>query len=490
MDYWGIVVLVTSFIILLAIGVPIAFSIGISGILTMLVSIAPIPAFTTFAHRMATGLDSFALLAIPFFILAGNIMNSGGIAMRLINFARALIGNIPGGLAFVNIFANMLFGAISGSAAASASAIGSIMEPEMNKEGYDKNFSAAVNITSATTGLSIPPSNVLIVYSLASGGASIAALFIAGYVPGILTGVALMLTAMSMLIYKNKGFRGMAIALSKIFVATLIIILAVIGIGYISKHYPPTVLHVIWFILGLAFLALIIYRTVKYWQRALYGLKTFMDALPSLLLLVIVVGGIIAGYFTATEASAVAVLYSLILALFYKEMKLKDLPDVILLSVKTTALVLLLVGTSIGLSWIMAYENIPQNVSTGLLSISKSPFIILLIINFVLLFVGVFMDMTPAILIFTPIFLPVVQQQLGLDPIHFGIIMVLNLSVGLCTPPVGSVLFIGCSVANVKIEKVIKPLLPMFLAMVIVLLLVTYIPDLSLWLPKVFGILK
>ncbi len=490
MDYWGIIVLVTSFILLLAIGVPIAFSIGISGILTMLVSIAPLPAFTTFAHRMSTGLDSFALLAIPFFILAGNIMNSGGIAMRLINFARALVGKIPGGLAFVNIFANMLFGAISGSAAASASAIGSIMEPEMRKEGYDRNFSAAVNITSATTGLSIPPSNVLIVYSLASGGASIAALFIAGYIPGILTGVALMLTAMSMLIYKNKGIKGVTVTLAKILVVFLAIILAVIGINYVAKHYPPGILHAIWIILGVLSVTIIIYRTVKYWDRALYGMKTFLDALPSLFLLIIVVGGIIAGYFTATEASAVAVLYSLILALIYREMKIKDLPNVILRSVKTTAIVLLLVGTSIGLSWIMAYENIPQNVSAGLLSISKSPFVILLIINFILLFVGVFMDMTPAILIFTPIFLPIVQQQLGLDPIHFGMIMVLNLSVGLCTPPVGSVLFIGCSVADVKIEKVIKPLLPMFAAMVVVLLLVTYIPEISLWLPKVFGLIK
>ncbi len=490
MDYWGIFVLIISFIFLLSIGVPIAFSIGISGILTMLVSIDALPAFTTFAHRMATGLDSFALLAIPFFILAGNIMNSGGIAMRLINFARALVGGIPGGLAFVNIFANMLFGAISGSAAASASAIGSIMEPEMRKEGYDRHFSAAVNITSATTGLSIPPSNVLIVYSLASGGASIAALFVAGYVPGILTGVALMLTAMSMLIYKNKGVKGVTVTLAKIAVFFAVIILAIIGINHIARNYSPGVLHTLWIILALLAGAIVVYRTIKHWDRALFGMKSFLDALPSLLLLIIVVGGIIAGYFTATEASAVAVLYSLILALIYREMKIKDLPDVILRSVKTTAIVLLLVGTSIGLSWIMAYENIPQNVSAGLLSISNSPFVILLIINFILLFVGIFMDMTPAILIFTPIFLPVVQQQLGLDPIHFGIIMVLNLSVGLCTPPVGSVLFIGCSVANVKIEKVIKPLLPMFAAMVIVLLLVTYIPEISLWLPKFFNLMK
>jgi tripartite ATP-independent transporter DctM subunit len=200
-------------------------------------------------------------------------------------------------------------------------------------------------------------------------------------------------------------------------------------------------------------------------------------------MLVIVIGGIVAGYFTATEASAVAVLYALILALIYREMTIKNLPDVIIRSVKTTAIVMLLVATSIGLSWIMSYENIPQNVSNGLLSISDNPFVILLIINMILLFVGVFMDMTPAVLIFTPIFLPIVTVQLGMDPIHFGIMMVLNLSVGLCTPPVGSVLFIGCSVANIKIEKVVRPLMPMFIVMIVVLLLVAYIPELSLWLP-------
>jgi tripartite ATP-independent transporter DctM subunit len=293
-----------------------------------------------------------------------------------------------------------------------------------------------------------------------------------------------------MLIYKNKGIRGVTTTLLKIFFFFAVIIAVVTGLGYVSKNYGASVLHTLWIILGVLFAAFIAYRTVKHREQALFGMKAFLDALPSLLLLIIVVGGIIAGYFTATEASAVAVLYSLILALIYREMKLKDLPAVILRSVKTTAIVLLLVGTSIGLSWIMAYENIPQNVSNGLLSISDSPFVILLIINLILLFVGVFMDMTPAVLIFTPIFLPVVQNQLGLNPIHFGIIMVLNLSVGLCTPPVGSVLFIGCSVDNVKIEKLIKPLQPLFAAMVIILLLVTYIPEISLWLPRFFDLVK
>ncbi len=478
-------VLVVSFVVLLVLGVPIAFSIGISGILTMLISIDSIPAFTTYAHRMATGLDSFALLAIPFFIIAGNIMNRGGIALRLINFARVLVGGLPGGLAFVNVIANMLFGAISGSAAASASAIGSIMGPEMKREKYNENYSAAVNITSATTGLTIPPSNILIVYSLASGGASITALFIAGYIPGIMTGVGIMLMAMSMIIFKNKGARGMFRTLG--FVAAVSLVIVALGIGLKLLHGNTSegffkVLIVASLAAGVLFW---IYKTVQHWDKAKVGILKFLDAIPSLMMLVIVIGGIVAGYFTATEASAVAVLYALILALIYREMKIKDLPDVILRSVKTTAIVMLLVAASIGLSWIMSYENIPQNVSAGLLSISDNPIVILLIINLILLFVGIFMDMTPAVLIFTPIFLPIAVTQLGMDPIHFGIMMVLNLSVGLCTPPVGSVLFIGCSVANIKIEKVVRPLLPLFVVMIIVLMLVAYIPELSLWLPGI-----
>ena len=487
MDYTGVFILVVSFIILLSMGVPIAFSIGISGIFTMLVSIDSLPAFTTFAQRMATGLDSFALLAIPFFILAGNLMNSGGIAHRLIDLAKVLVGGLTGGLAYVNVIANMLFGAISGSAAAAASAIGSIMGPEMKKENYDDNFSAAVNISSATTGLSIPPSNVLIVYSLASGGASITALFLAGYIPGILTGLAIMITAMSILILKRDGILGLLKILITLALIGAFLFAIVYGLFYANTNLSGMTNTIIWVILIAAILIFAVYQTVNNKEKARIGMKKFIDAIPSLMLLVIVIGGIVAGYFTATEASAVAVLYALILAMLYKEVKLQDLPDILLNSVKTTGIVMLLVATCMGLSWIMAYENIPQTVSAGLLNISDNPFVILLIINLILLFVGVFMDMTPAVLIFTPIFLPIVQSQLGLSPIHFGIIMVLNLSVGLCTPPVGSVLFIGCSVSKVRIETVIKPLLPMFLAMIAILMLVTYIPKLSLWLPQFFG---
>lgn len=486
MEFLGVIVLVVSFIFLLAIGVPIAFSIGISGILTMLVTIMPLPAATTFAQRMATGLDSFALLAIPFFILAGNIMNKGGIAIRLIDFARVLVGRWPAGLAFVNVFANMLFGAISGSAAASASAIGSIMMPELNKEGYDKNFSAAVNITSATTGLSIPPSNILIVYSLASGGVSITALFLAGYAPGILTGLGIMAMALAMFSYKQFGLKGMVRNVSKFFAVIAAMALVIVGMIQVKSYVSPMAANSIYGGLGLLFVAIFAFYASKHKQGAKRALKTFLRAFPSLMLLVIVIGGIVAGFFTATEASAVAVLYALVLAFIYRELKWNDLPAVILNSVKTTAFVLLLVATCIGLSWIMAYENIPQNVSEALLALSDNKFVILLIINLILLFVGVFMDMTPAVLIFTPIFLPIVTN-LGLDPVHFGIIMVLNLSVGLGTPPVGSLLFIGCSVSQVKIETVIKPLLPMFVVMIITLLLVTYIPEISLWLPKSLG---
>ena len=486
MEFLEIFVLVFSFIVLLVIGVPIAFSIGISGILTMLVSIDMIPALTTFSQRMATGLDSFALLAIPFFILAGNIMNSGGIAIKLIDFARVLVGGIPGGVAMVNVLANMLFGAISGSAAASASAIGSIMGPEMKKEGYPENFSAAVNITSATTGLSIPPSNILIVYSLASGGVSITALFLAGYLPGFLTGIGIIMTALTMLIYKRKGFMSALKAVGVMAAIGISLFLAYKGFTFAKSSFSDGVNQVLLYIVIAVVAIFAVVKTVKNKEKALHGTMKFLDAIPSLLMLIIVIGGIVAGLFTATEASAIAVLYSLILAFIYRKVSVKDLPDIILRSIKTTGIVLLLVASSLGLSWIMAYQNIPQNVSEGLLALTSNPFMILLIINMILLFVGVFMDMTPAVLIFTPIFLPIVTAM-GVDPIHFGIIMVLNLSVGLCTPPVGSVLFIGCSVAGLSIDRVVRPLLPMFVAMVIALLLVTYLPEISLWLPRQFG---
>tara|TARA_R110002012_G_scaffold290058_1_gene483496 strand:+ start:28613 stop:29899 length:1287 start_codon:yes stop_codon:yes gene_type:complete len=424
-----ILILVLVFFVLLAIGVPVAWSIGISCLLTIMVSIDSLASFTTIAQRMATGLDSFSLLAIPLFVLAGQIMNQGGIALRLINFAKALMGALPGGLIYVNVIAAMLFGAISGSAVAATSAIGGILGPFMEKENYSKEFGAAINITASTTGLVIPPSNVLIVYSLASGGVSIASLFLAGYIPGILMGLALMLVAAIWI--KKKGYPA-------------------------GKRSSMSVV-----------------------------LRTFFDALPSLFLLVVVIGGIVTGVFTATEASGIAVLYTLVLSFAYRELKVSSLKSIFLSSVGTTAIVMLLIATSMSMSWVMSFENIPQNVSAALLALSDNKFVILIIINVLLLFVGTFMDMTPAVLIFTPIFLPVVTSM-GVDPVQFGIMMVMNLCVGLCTPPVGAVLFIGVGVAKTSIQKIMKPLLPLYAVMAIVLLLVTFIPAISLWLPSLF----
>ena len=430
---FSIIVLLLSFVVLLVIGVPVSICIGVTTLLTMLVTIDVTPALTTAAQRMAGGLDSFALLAIPFFILSGLLMGQGGIAHRLVEFAKVLIGMLPGGLAFVNVVSCTLFGAISGSAVAATSAIGSFMIPTMNKEGYDKNFNAAITITSSTTGLLIPPSNILIIYSLASGGVSIAALFIAGYLPGILMAISLM---------------------------------AVCAIYAKIKKLPvgakPTLSQVL--------------------QRT-------WDALPSLALVIIVIGGIVGGFFTATEASVIAVLYAGFLSLVvYKEVKWSDMPQLLIKSAETTAIVMLLIATSSAMSWILSYENIPQSLSTALLALSSDPIMILLTINLILLIVGIFMDMTPAVLIFTPIFLPVVES-LGISPLHFGIMMVANLCIGLCTPPVGSVLFVGCSVAKTSIPKLVKPLLPMYLAMVVALGFITFVPAISEFLPRFFGLI-
>lgn len=428
----AILVLLLSFAILLILGVPVSICIGVATVLTMLVTIDPIPALTTVAQRMASGLDSFGLLAIPFFILSGLLIGQGGIARRLVEFAKVMIGMLPGGLAFVNVISCTLFGAISGSAVAATSAIGSFMIPEMNKEGYDKNFSAALTVTSSTTGLLIPPSNILIIYSLASGGVSIAALFVAGYLPGLLMACSLM---------------------------------AVCAIYAKVKKLPvgkrPRL------------------REVAHCTR---------DALPCLALIVIIIGGIVGGFFTATEASVIAVLYAGFLSIIvYREVKWHQLPQLFIKAAETTAIVMLLIATSTAMSWILSYENIPQNLSATLVALSDNPIIILLTINLILLVVGIFMDMTPAVLIFTPIFLPV-AVSLGISPLHFGIMMVSNLCIGLCTPPVGSVLFVGCSVAKTSISQLLKPLLPMYAAMLVALGLIIYVPALSEFLPRLFGL--
>jgi tripartite ATP-independent transporter DctM subunit len=429
-----ILVLVICFLILLVLNVPVAFCMGIAAMLSLLV-MGDLPPFVAVAHKIATGIDSFALLAIPFFILSGLLMGQGGIAKRLIDFANVLVGRFRGGLAFVNILTCMFFGAISGSAAAAVSSVGGFMIPLMNKYGYEKNFNTSVTVTAATTGLLIPPSNVMIVYSLATGGmVSIAAIFMAGVVPGVIVGLGLMLV--SWIISVKRGY----------------------GQGQAATG-----------------------------SEALYA---FLQAIPALLLIVIVLGGILGGIFTATEASAVAVLYSFVLAVvFYREVKISDMPKILLQCGVTTAVVFMLIGTSMAMSWVLAAENVPQDISAALTSLSESPIVIMLIINLILLAVGTFMDMTPAVLIFTPIFLPIVMR-LGIQPLHFGIIMIMNLCIGLCTPPVGTCLFLGCGIGETTVTKVIREILPFFAAMIVSLFLCTYIQGLSMWLPGVMGLLK
>lgn len=416
---------------LLLAGVPISFTIGLAAAAALLMSLEPAPAATVIAQRLATGLDSFALLAIPFFILSGQLMNRGGIARRLVDLAKVIVGRFPGGLAYVNVLGSMLFGAISGSAVAAAAAIGGVMTPLMKREGYDREFAAAVNITSAPIGLLIPPSNIMVVYSLASGGVSIAALFLAGYLPGIALGLGLML---------------------------------VVGIIAQRRDYP-------------------VGEKVP-WRDAV---RFFFAAVPSLLLIFLIMGGIILGWFTPTEASAVAVAYTFVLSvLIYREIKWSELPKLLTDSAATTAIVLLLVGASMGMSWVMSSANIPQAVTETLLGLTDNKILLLLIINLLLLVVGCFMDMTPAVLIFTPILLPVVVK-FGMTPLHFGLMLIFNLCIGLCTPPVGNCLFVGCGVAETTIAKVWRPMVPFLIAAIAVLLLVTFWPPLSLALPRALG---
>ncbi|MCY1708240.1 TRAP transporter large permease [Pannonibacter sp. SL95] len=428
MELFSAFVLFGSFGLFMVLGVPVAYAIGIASVLTFALFMTVDQSIFITAQQIASGLDSFTLLAIPFFILAGNIMNRGGIALRLIEFAKVLGGRLPGSLAHCNVLANMMFGAISGSAVAAAAAVGGVMAPLQKKEGYDPAYSAAVNIASCPTGLLIPPSTTFIVYSLISGGTSIAALFVAGYVPGILMGLGIMIVA---------------------------------GIMAKKRGYP---------VAPRPSFSTVIAKTI--------------DALLPLSLIIVIMGGIIGGVFTATEASAIAVVYSLFLALvIYREIQLKDLPSIFLDSAVTTSIVLLMIGCSIAMSKAMAFADIPYAVSDALLALSENPLVLLLIINIALLIVGMFMDMTPALLIFTPIFLPVVKD-LGMDPVHFGVMMTFNLCIGICSPPVGSALFVGCSVAKVSIARVIKPLIPMIAMQIAVLLLITYVPDLSLALPR------
>lgn len=428
-----VLIMVSSFVILLLINVPIAVCIGIATFLTFL-SLGDDTSSFMVAQRIASGIASFPLLAIPFFILSGILMGEGGMARRLINFASATVGWATGGLSYVNTLTCMMFGSISGSAAAAVSSVGGFMIPEMNKQGYSRAFNVAVTTTAATTGLLIPPSNVMIVYAVVAGNVSVAAMFMAGVLPGILVGLAIMLVCA--IISLKRGY------------------------GHPEKTSATRIV------------------------------KSFFDALPSLLLIVIVIGGILSGVFSPTEASAIAVAYALLLAVcIYREVKIKHLPRILLQAGITTSVVMLLVGCSTAMSWILAYENIPQSVSAAMLAISDNPIVIFIIINTLLLVVGTFMDMTPAVLIFTPIFLPVVIE-LGMHPIHFGIILIANLCIGICTPPVGTCLFIGCGIGKISIAKVLPSMIPFFLAMIAALVVITYWAPLSMWLPNLLRLIE
>ncbi|EBQ5424440.1 TRAP transporter large permease [Salmonella enterica] len=425
--------LIAVFVVLLAMGAPIGICIVIASFSTMMLVLPfDISMFAT-AQKMFSSLDSFALLAVPFFVLSGVIMNSGGIAARLVNFAKLFTGKLPGSLSYTNIVGNMMFGAISGSAIAASTSIGGVMVPMSAREGYDRGFAAAVNIASAPTGMLIPPTTAFILYALASGGTSIAALFAGGLVAGVLWGVGCMLV--TLVVAKRRNYR--------------------------------------------------VFFTV---QKGM-ALKVAVEAIPSLLLIVIIVGGIVQGIFTAIEASAIAVVYTLLLTMvFYRTLKIKDLPSILLQTVVMTGVIMFLLATSSAMSFSMLITNIPAALSDMILGISANKLVILLVITVFLLIIGAFMDIGPAILIFTPILLPI-MAKLGVDPVHFGIIMIYNLAIGTITPPVGSGLYVGASVGKVKVEEVIKPLLPFYGAIIGVLLLITYIPEITLFLPRLLGIM-
>ena len=422
-----VLVLFGSFFVMLLAGVPISAGIGIASIITALASGIPADTLAVVASlRCFSGLDSFALLALPFFSLGGNIMNKGGIARRLVRLARLLVGWVPGYLATTNVLANMFFGAVSGSSVAATSAMGSIMSPLELDEGYDPNYSAAVNICSAPTGQLIPPSGGLILYSITAGGVSVAALFMGGYLTGISLGVAVAIVAVALAV--KMGYKK----------------------SEIEEKDPA-------------------------W-------KVWVDAIPALLAVVIVMGGILTGKFTATEAGVVMVLYCGLLAVVYREMNLKTLYELLADTMKGSATILFLIASSSIMSYVMSYTGIPAAISSGLMSVSDNRYILLLIMNVFLLIMGMFLDLTPAVLIFTPVFLPI-ARSIGMSDVHFGLMLIMNLVIGSVTPPVGSVLFVGCGVGKVKIEGVTRYILPMFVAMVAALFLVTYIPAIPLIVP-------
>ncbi len=427
-------ILVSLFFTLLVFRVPISFCLILSSLGGITYCLTPKFGIFVAAQKIVAGMDSFTLLAVPFFILAGLLIGNGGIAQRLINLAMICVGRVPGSLAHTNIVGNALFGSISGSGVAAAAAIGGAIGPMEKKQGYDEAFSTAVNVATAPVGQLIPPTAAFIVYSLASGGASVAVLFMAGWIPGLLWSGLCMLVAY----------------------------------WFARKHD---------------------YRmTDSHFELRLF-IKYLIEAVPSLFLIVIIIGGIVSGIFTPTEAAGIAVAYTFFLSVFvYRTINLAGLKKILSEAAVMTTIIMLIIGSSTVLSFIMSFTGIPQYISSFVLNISSNPIVILLAINAFLLVTGTFMDMAPGLLIFTPIFLPI-ATKLGMDPIQFGVMIVMNLAIGTITPPVGNVLFVGCSVSQQPLEKVMKHMMPFYAAIIVGLLLVTFVPSLSLWLPKTLGMM-
>ncbi|HOI22252.1 MAG TPA: TRAP transporter large permease [Spirochaetales bacterium] len=420
------VLLLGGFVILMILRVPITYALASVSLATAIYLGIPLMAIV---QQMVQGVRSFSLLAIPFFIIAGEIMGQGGIARKMIEMANVFVGRIRGGLAMVNCVDSMFFGGISGSAVADIASTGTIILPMMKLKGYDDDFSVAITVTSSTQGVIIPPSHNMILYSVAAGGVSVGRLFLAGYIPGISLGLSLMIISY--------------------FIAK-------------KRNYPKE-------------------DKVSFRQ----ALHIFRDAFLGLMTAVIIMGGVISGIFTATESAAVAVIYAFIITFFvYKEIPLKAMKGILYNALKTLAMVMALIAAASAFGWLMAYLRIPAMATKLILGISENKYVLLLLINLLLLLLGMIMDMAPLILIMTPILYPVVVGTLGLSPVHFGIILMLNLAIGLCTPPVGSALFVGCAIGKVSIEKVSKAMIPYYLTMFVVLMLVTYIPDITMFLPN------
>ncbi|WP_147635040.1 TRAP transporter large permease [Treponema pectinovorum] len=420
--------LLGSFVVFILLRMPVIFAIAVSSCITLFYVNIPL---MSFIQQMGKGVDSFSLMAIPFFILAGEIMGAGGISDRLLQAANVIVGRFRGGLSYVNVLASMFFGHLSGSAVADVSSLGSIEIPMMEKGGYDKDFSVAVTVASSCQGVLIPPSHNMIIYSVAAGGVSVGALFMAGLVPGVMLGIL------------------------------MLILCAVISI---IRHYPKG-------------------EAISFKEAC----KIIVSAVLALFTAVIILVGVTAGLFTATESAAIACIYAFIISVFvYKELKLSLMPKLLMNTIKTLAMVFSLIAAANAFGWLLAFLKVPTLITEGLLAITTNKIVLLLLINLMLLVLGCIMDMAPLILIVTPILIPVITT-LGMSKVQFGVMLIFNLAVGLCTPPVGSALFVGCGVGKINIERTVKAMLPFYGIMVAGLLLVTFVPEISLFLPRILG---